>query len=598
MNAAEFARHFSAAADFLASRKDDVNKLNVFPVPDGDTGTNMSLTIMSVVKELEALPATASLADLRKAVTYGSLMGARGNSGVITSQIMRGFCEGLEGASVCDAPTLSIALDKSVEVSFAAVRRPVEGTILTVISDIARAAGRAAEADLDLQGSLRYFVDEAFASVRRTPDLLPVLRENNVVDAGGYGLALLVQGFVSSFLGEAVGPVDYSGAATAVAVPSSQGDLAAAASGVPSVAIEQIDDWEGSEYLYCTEFLLNSERIDIGQAIAFLASMGDCELLVGSHPDFKVHVHTNQPGQVLAYMTERGQVLDVHVHNMRLQSLQRDASLAGDVSAAAGGAAAGGVSAAVGSPVATTSPSQNQVGLAFDDAIAAVGRISNKPKRRGYIAVASGIGMQRILESLGVDIIVNGGQTMNPSTAELLEAIKAVNADEVVVFPNNKNIVMAAQAAADVSDKRVVVIPTKSVPESFSALFTANADQPLEVEVEEMVEAAALVRAAEVTRAVKDATSAHGQAIKAGDVIGIASDSIEVVGSEIAEVAMRLIAMITEDDCDTLTLLAGEQMAQPDFERLVAQIAEVYPDLEVDARRGEQPLYPLVMAAE
>ena len=576
MNAQEFIRHFRAASSYLESLKEDVNKLNVFPVPDGDTGTNMSLTFNSVVKELEALPPGVGMIELRKAITHGSLMGARGNSGVITSQILRGFCEGLEGAESLSTHTLAVALAKSVEVSYAAVRKPVEGTILTVVSDVAKAVARADDAQFDTYATLRALVDEAFLSVQRTPDLLPVLKESGVVDAGGYGLAVLIQGFVASVLNEAVGEARITGviADFTVIELGAFSEASGGIAGVPRVAIEQIDDWDDSEFIYCTEFLLNSELIDVEEALEYLASIGDCELLVGSHPDFKVHVHTDNPGDVLNYMLERGQIMDVHVHNMLLQSAERAAMLE-----RSGGASGTGA----------------DVAAAGSDSIHVA---TVHPKKRGYIAVASGNGLQLILESLGVDVIVSGGQTMNPSTAELLQAIDSVNSEEVIVFPNNKNIIMAAQAAADVSDKKVAVVPTRSVPESFSALFVADENQTLDDEVEYMIEAASEVRAAEITNAIKEAISAHGDQIKAGDVIGVYDGAIEIVGADVSSVALKMIEHISDDDHDTLTLLAGEQLNQDEFELLVAEVEDAFPNLEVDARRGDQPLYPLIMAAE
>ena len=611
MKPSEFIRHFKTAAEYLAGMKDEINKLNVFPVPDGDTGTNMSLTIMSVCKELEALPPSAGYADIRKAVTHGSLMGARGNSGVITSQILRGFCEGLEGAESFDTAHLALALDKAVEVSYAAVRRPVEGTILTVVKDVATAAAHAETARMEISTTLRLLVDEAFASVRRTPDFLPVLKENNVVDAGGFGLALLMQGFVAALNDEAPVPMEVSVVGDSGSAEGESGSAAAeveAASGrsIALVAIEQINDWEGSEYLYCTEFLLDSPDLDTAETLEFLATMGDCELLVGSHPSFKIHLHTDDPGQVLSYMTLRGQVMDVHIHNMRLQSIERNAVLAAENALAIGGSGAAGDAFDAGAdgsqagwPMETApapgAPAAPAADL-LEDIIVLTDQSISRP--RGYIAVASGFGMHRILESLGVDVIVNGGQTMNPSTAEIVKAIDAVNADEVVVFPNNKNIIMAAQAAADVSDKDVAVIPTRSVPESFSALFVANSDQSIEDEVEEMIDAIAAVRSAEITHAIKESTSEHGEAIAQGDVIGITEDAIHVVGTDIKAVALQLVAIIADDDCDTLTLLAGEQLDSEQLQSLVEAVEGTYPDLEVDARRGDQPLYPLIMAAE
>ncbi|MDR2196880.1 MAG: DAK2 domain-containing protein [Coriobacteriales bacterium] len=547
--ASDFIPHIAAAVQALAARKEDINRLNVFPVPDGDTGTNMVLTMESVMNELSALPLTASLADIRKAVTHGSLMGARGNSGVITSQILRGLCDGLAQATRFDTQTVARALARAVEVAFGAVRKPVEGTILTVLRDVADKAHEVADEDLMLAEALRALSLEAFDSVNRTPDLLAVLRENNVVDAGGYGFALLIEGFVASVVGEMpdVPAVEWVGLSQ------------------PRVAIEQINDWEGSSYLYCTEFLLNSPALDIEQTQTFLAGIGDCDLLVGTHPDFKVHVHTDDPGAVLSYMTGFGQVAEVHIHNMRLQSADRLEGLEGLRRGETGNVA---------------SPDSQ-------DALSPL----------AYIAVASGAGVEKILRSLGVNYVVNGGQTMNPSTQDLLEAIEAVRAPNVILFPNNKNIILAANAAAQVSEKAVEVVPTKSVPESFSALFVADIEASLEENAAAMRQAIESVRFGEVTHAIKDAKSAQGKPIYAGDVIGIADDSIEVVGNELAAVAVELAGIIATE-ADTLTILAGEELDDAGFEAIIEQIAETYPDLEIDAHRGDQPLYPLVMAAE
>ncbi|MDR0309075.1 MAG: DAK2 domain-containing protein [Coriobacteriales bacterium] len=556
ISSSEMIGHFKQAAAHLTAHKDDINKLNVFPVPDGDTGTNMSLTIQNVVRELDGLSGNITLADITRAVTHGSLMGARGNSGVITSQILRGICEALNESQEFDSQAVAVALTKAVEVAFNAVRRPVEGTILTVLKDMSIRAGLVAAEGADFCECLNQVAEEAFLSVQRTPDLLPVLKENNVVDAGGYGLALLAQGFVASVLGKPL-------AKTSVDMP------VAGVVDAPKVAIEQINDWEGSEYLYCTEFLLKSDHLDVPATKEFLASLGDCELLVGTHPDFKIHVHTDVPGTVLTYMTERGQVSEVHVHNMRLQSAERSSSLAAAESESVGQGAKG-VTDGVG-----------------EDA-----------SGRGYVAVASGDGLVKILESLGVDVVVSGGQTMNPSTAELLDAIELVNAEEVVVFPNNKNIIMAANAAADLSKKHVEVVPTKSVPASFSALFLADPGEPLESQVESMREVIEGVRSAEITTAVKDAKSADGEPISVGDIIGILDDSIVFVGRDINQIAMSLVGLLAKGNPDTLTILAGADYQQSDFDALVSQIEDNYPDLELDSHRGDQPLYPLIIAAE
>lgn len=529
----------SSAAAALRERKDEVNKLNVFPVPDGDTGTNMSLTMDTVVSELGALPADADLAAVRKAVTHGSLMGARGNSGVITSQILRGLCEGLEGVETLDAQALARAFARSVEVAFQAVRKPVEGTMLTVLRDAAGAAREAADAGAPLDDALRAVSAEAFASVRRTPDLLPVLKENNVVDAGGFGLAILFEAFVAAATGAEISMPDLSSFSAA-----------------PKVAIELTDDWDGSTYLYCTEFLFHGVGIDKERVHDYLAEVGDSELIVGEGDQYKVHVHTDDPGAVLSYMTAIGQVADVHIHNMRIQSGERDAVIAADRAA-----------------------------------------VSEPAKPLGFVAVAAGEGMAKILESLGVDHVVSGGQTMNPSTKDLLDAIGAVNAEAVVVLPNNKNIIMAANAAAQSAPVPVRVVPTTSVPEAFAAMFVVDGSKDLDELVSEMTEAASFVHTGEVTRAVKDAKSKAGD-ITDGDVIGIADHEIEVVGGSVDEVALELVGVLAAHGGETLTLLAGEDFSDEELSALADAVEDRYPDLEVDVHRGEQPLYPVVMSVE
>lgn len=529
----------AAASKTLSERKDEINRLNVFPVPDGDTGTNMSLTLETVVENIARLPIGADGAEVRKAITTGALMGARGNSGVITSQILRGLCEGSEHYDSLNAESIDAAFSYAVEVAFQAVRKPVEGTILTVLKDSAAAARRARKKKLDADETLAAIVDEAYASVKRTPELLPVLKDNGVVDAGGFGLAIFFDAFAAALTGK----------------EGKLGDeLAFARDIAPKVEIEQINDWEGSSYRYCTEFLVYSEELDVADGLDFLGTMGDCELLVGQTPDFKVHVHTNQPDQVLAYMLERGQIAEVHIHNMRLQSAART------------------------------------------EALAAEEDVERKPL--GLVAVAVGEGNVKILESLGVDVVVSGGQTMNPSTKDLLDAIGRVNADSVIIMPNNKNIIMAAQSACELSDIPCAVVPTTSVPQAFSALFGIVEGAGLEENVEFMTEAYADVRTGEVTHAVKDARDAHDNPIASGDVIGIADGSIEAIGSSVEDVVVKLLECMDADDADTLTILAGDQIDDDGFKRLLDRIQEAYDDLEIDSHRGDQPLYPIVMSVE
>lgn len=528
----------AAAAAALRERADEVNRLNVFPVPDGDTGTNMSLTVAAVVDEVNALPSGSSTSRVCQAVTHGSLMGARGNSGVILSQILRGLCEGLDGAEDIDSAVLAQAFERSVTVAFQAVRKPVEGTMLTVIRDISHAANTAAAAGTDVETTLHQLSAAAFESVRRTPELLPVLRENGVVDAGGFGLAILLEGFVAAASGTEISVADVSTA------------------DAPLLSIDPVDDWDDDEYLYCTEFLLFGEEIDRESVHDFVASVGGSELVVGDAGQYKVHVHTDDPGMILSHVTAMGEVAEVHVNNMRRQQVDRD------------------------------------------EMLRAREQDSGPRKAVGIVAVAAGDGMSDILRSLGADVIVGGGQTMNPSTKDLLAAVDQVNADAVILLPNNKNIVMAANAAASVADRPVAVVPTRSVPAAFSALLAFDQSGELTEVVERMSEAAHGVVTADITRAVKDARGKVGE-IRAGQVIGIIDDDeIEVVGETVFDVATRLAVLLDDGERETLTLLSGDEMDEADLDKIATSLAEAHPDLELETHRGGQPLYPLIMFAE
>ena len=535
-------RAIVAASENLSARKDEVNRLNVFPVPDGDTGTNMSLTLESVVKNISSLPLGSPISDVFHSITTGALMGARGNSGVITSQILRGLCEGSNDSLEITTESIDKAFDKAVEVSFQAVRKPVEGTILTVLKDTATNAKQSAKKKLETEEALEELVSAAYASVQRTPDLLPVLKENNVVDAGGFGLAILIDGFVSSLLGKE----GFTGDGFEFS-PKTE----------PKVEIEHINDWEGSEYRYCNEFLVYSETLDKDEALDFLSTMGDCELCVGANPRFKVHVHSNHPNKVLEYFLDRGQIFEVFIHNMDLQSIERNDMLVAE--------------------------KQEK-------------EATHKPF--GVVAVAAGEGNAMILESLGVDVVVSGGQTMNPSTADLLDAVNQVNADNVIILPNNSNIIMAANSAAELAECGCAVVPTKSVPQAFAAMFGYDPEGNLEENVEDMTEAFEDVKTGEVTTAIKDSHDAKGGAIAEGDVIGIADGSIDAVGSTIEDVVMDLLKVMEADDADTCTVLAGENYTDEQLAALVELIEETYEDLEVDSHRGEQPLYPVIFSVE
>ncbi|WP_322150815.1 DAK2 domain-containing protein [Paratractidigestivibacter sp.] len=546
---------FPVAAKALADKAEDVNKLNVFPVPDGDTGTNMSLTLGTVVKEVQALPADASIEDIAKAITHGSLMGARGNSGVITSQILRGIAEGLCEAKDQENPTpvdIARAWRRGVKVAFKAVRKPVEGTILTVLKDVSARADKLEKTKITTSEMLDALVVEAYESVARTPDLLPVLKENGVVDSGAYGFATFFEAFVNAATGKAGELSDFD---PTVTTEGAKSDVSA------KVQIELNDDWEGSEFRYCNEFLFHAEKeFDPDEALAHLATLGDCELVVGSYPDYKVHVHSNEPNRVLEYMLGYGQIFEVFIHNMDLEAADRTAKIAEDKKAA-----------------------------------------EKAPRKElGFVAVAAGSGQESILKSLGIDVVVSGGQTMNPSTADILEAIEVANADNVIVLPNNGNIRMASEAAASACQTcKVAVVATKTVLQAFSAMFVVDPEAGLEDNAEAMRDAIADVRGGEVTTAVRDSQAADGSPIHDGDVMGIQDDSIDVVGNDVKQVALDLInKMQEEEEGDSLTILAGADMDDVAFEDLVSAIEEAQPDLEVDAHRGEQPLYPVVFAIE
>ncbi|MGB4593168.1 MAG: DAK2 domain-containing protein [Coriobacteriia bacterium] len=524
-----------AAADALKQRKDEINRLNVFPVPDGDTGTNMSLTMDAVMADLAILGPAPSLTGVCRAVAHGSLMGARGNSGVILSQILRGLCEVAGEAHELAPQLLCDALQRSVTVAFQAVRKPVEGTILTVLRDSADAASSAVDSGASLDDVLDIVVKAAFDSVKRTPELLPVLKEHGVVDAGGFGLAILFEGFVAGLDGH-----EFSDRDIAIAT----GEL----------VVSPVDDWDDDEYLYCTEFLLYDSDADKSFLEEWVSTHGGSDLVVGDRETYKIHVHTNSPGEVLSWATSLGSVAEVHINNMRRQTAERTAQLKNEPT-----------------PVWPAEPV-------------------------GFVAVAAGDGQAEILRSLGTDRVVSGGQTMNPSTAELYEAAQAVNAERVIILPNNRNIIMAAQQVVGLDSRPVAVVPTTSVPEAFSALLAYDATLSFDDAVEAMTNAAASVRTGEITTAVKDAKSKAGP-IKTGQVIGISDHEIEVIGDDVIDVALRLIDVLA-GDAETLTILAGEDLDDETLAELARRAEEAHPDLEVETHRGDQPLYPVIFALE
>jgi len=531
----------AGAAGALKERVEEVNRLNVFPVPDGDTGINMSLTLESVVNDVTKLPDSASLAEICKSATHGSLMGARGNSGVILSQIVRGTCEGLVASEGFEpVERLATALERAREVAYQAVRKPVEGTMLTVISDMAKAARAAADARLSLEAALDGVSAAAHESVRRTPDLLPVLKEANVVDAGGFGLVIVFDAFVALLLGRAKADVVHFDPVRSTAMQ-----------------VVPVDDWDDDEFLYCTEFLFRGDSFDKEAALDYLGTVGGSELVVGDAGQYKVHVHTDNPAVILTYFLDRGDLAEVHIHNMRQQQAE-------------GGKTGSGADTKV------------------------------EHKAVAVIAVAPSDGLANILTSLGVDAVITGGQTMNPSTQDFIEAAEKLSADSFILLPNNKNIVMAAQAAATALPVSAAVVPTTNIPAAFSAMLVFNPGAgDLDEIAQEMLEGAEEVRSGEITAAIKNSKAPEVGAIKKGDIIGIAdAKSIVAKGSTVEEVALALLPKLGAADCENLTLLAGEDYSDESLEALAEEIAAAWPDLEIDSQRGDQPLYPLLLACE
>lgn len=530
----------AVASKTLSERKDEINRLNVFPVPDGDTGTNMSLTLETVVENLANLPIGAAGAEIRKAITTGALMGARGNSGVITSQILRGLCEGSVGHDELNADSIDAAFAKSQEVAFQAVRKPVEGTILTVLRDSAAAAKHARKKKMGCDEALAYVVEEAYASVQRTPDLLPVLKENGVVDAGGFGLAIFFDAFVSALLGKEGPMVD---------------ELAFARGTAPKVEIEQINDWEGSAYRYCTEFLVHSDTVDVDAAKDFLPTMGDCDLMVGMHPNFKVHVHSNRPDQVLGwFLTHDAQISEVHIHNMQQQSAARTDALAAEQGEA--------------------------------------------PKPLGFVAVAAGEGNAKILKSLGVDVVVSGGQTMNPSTKDLLDAAGQVNADAVIILPNNKNIIMAAeQCVRLVEGKQVVVLPTKTIPQGISALMVMDPEAEVEDNRAAMAEAIGRVHTSEITYAARD-SDFDGFAIKRGDYLALTEHQLFGTDRKLEKLLRRLAEAEAQQSAEFINIFYGEDVSEKEAQKALKLFTECCPNAEITLLSGGQPVYYYMISAE
>nr|WP_264466683.1 DAK2 domain-containing protein [Bariatricus massiliensis] len=545
------AKMFLAGAQNIEAKKEFINELNVFPVPDGDTGTNMSLTIMAAAKEVTALE-NMDVTTLAKAISSGSLRGARGNSGVILSQLLRGFTKSIREESQIDVPALARAVLRAKDTAYKAVMKPKEGTILTVARGISDKAQELVEETDDLEVFIPKIIEEAEAVLARTPDMLPVLKEAGVVDSGGQGLLEVIKGAYDAFLGK---EIDYSAIAPSSAV---------------NVTKINADSSAEIKFGYCTEFIILTEKeftedneMDFK---AYLESIGDSIVCVADEDVVKVHVHTNDPGLAIQKALTFGQLSRMKIDNMR---------------------------------------EEHQEKLIKDAQKLAQAEKENKKKKEkearkpvGFIAVSIGEGLNEIFRELGVDYIIEGGQTMNPSTDDMLNAIDEVNADTIFILPNNKNIVLAANQARDLmKEKDIIVIPTKTVPQGITAVINFNPEADVDTNEETMLEEIKNVKTGQVTYAVRD-THIDDKEIHEGDIMGIGDAGILSVGTSIEDTAKDMLAQLVEEESELISLYYGEDVSEEEAEKFVAEIEENYPDMDVDAHKGGQPIYYYILAVE
>jgi len=534
LNAEELRKMLMAGAAALGRHKEEVNSLNVFPVPDGDTGTNMNLTVEAANREM-AKHMSATIKQISDALSMGSLMGARGNSGVILSQIFRGLAKGLAEAESITPHVLAIALQMGVDTAYKAVIKPVEGTILTVAKGAARAAAKYSRAE-DLNTIMEKILHEAQNTLDRTPELLPVLKQAGVVDAGGKGLCYILEGWLDFLEGRSIAETP---------VPAADAPA----------AVEAIDGAD-LEFSYCTEFLLTGEDLNEDVFRRELCKHGNSLVVVGTSGLIKIHIHTNNPGLVLDFALGQGKELqDIKIDNMRYQHREILIDSQADAPQA-------------------------------------------EAKLNGVVTVAAGGGMEEIFKSMGADYVVRGGQTMNPSTEDFLQAIKKINAQRIIILPNNKNILMAAKQAAEVADKPVVVIPTKTIPQGLTALLNYSSDEEDLTHLEAaMQEGLAKVKTGQVTYAVRDSVF-DGQPIAEGNILGIADGKIVTVTENIDETTLNLVAEMVDEESELITLFYGEDLEREAAEKIAACLEETYPDHEVELHPGGQPLYYFIIAIE
>ena len=549
-------RMFLAGAKNLEAKKEWINELNVFPVPDGDTGTNMTLTIMSAASEVSAL-ADPDMETLAKAISSGSLRGARGNSGVILSQLLRGFTKGTKGHKEMDAVVIAAAMEKAVETAYKAVMKPKEGTILTVAREAAVKATEIAEESANLELFFRAIFEHAEKTLARTPEMLPVLKEAGVVDSGGQGLLEVFRGAFDGYLGK---EIDYTAF-----------EKAAPASSVTKISPQAEAD---IKFGYCTEFIILLDKPlpdeEVHSFKEFLMSIGDSVVLVADDEIVKVHVHTNHPGQAFEKALTYGALSRMKIDNMREEHQEK---LIKDAQKLA----------------------REQEEPEKKDAAA---KAAKERKKYGFISVSVGEGLSALFKELNVDWIIEGGQTMNPSTEDMLNAIAEVNADTIYIFPNNKNIVLAANQARDLTeDKEIVVVPTKTIPQGITALISFQPDMTGEENLEGMMEAVSMVKTGQVTYAVRD-TRLDEKDIHEGDIMGIGDHGILAVGKGREAVAKEMVAAMVDEDSEVISIYYGAETSEEAANKLAEELEETYPDCEVEVNMGGQPIYYYIISVE
>ena len=555
INAAMLKKAFVAGALNLDKNKEYINELNVFPVPDGDTGTNMTLTILSAKREVEAV-SDSDMSGIARAMSTGSLRGARGNSGVILSQLLRGFSKKIADEKELDVHVIADAFQKAVETAYKAVMKPKEGTILTVAKGVATKARECADADVSLEQFCEDVIAHGNEVLDRTPEMLPVLKEAGVVDSGGKGLMVVLQGAVDALTGKVV--VDET--MTAPVVKKT-------VTGASSNDISTAD----IKFGYCTEFIINLEKPfdedEEDKLKAYLESIGDSIVCVAFDGIVKIHVHTNHPGQAFEKGLTYGYLSNMKVDNMRLEHNERLMTSADKEEA----------------------EKQEEIRR----------KKQEKPSKEcGFITVSMGDGLKDLFVELGVDYVIEGGQTMNPSTEDMLNAIDKVNAKNVFIFPNNKNVVLAANQAADLcEDKNIIVMATANAPQGISAMIAYDSTISLEDNKTNMLEAIENVKSGQVTYAVRD-TSIDGKTIKQGDIMGLSDKGLLAVGSDIADVAFDVISECYDEDKEIISIYYGSDVTKEDAEKLSERVSEEFPDCDVSLYFGGQPIYYYIVSVE